>query len=247
GVELAKLARFEILDERDPDVGKFELAAIEHLNRDEIVLLDGEPKRAFIDRPQKIRDEKADGAPLRQLGEPFDPEREIRPAAFGLRVEDLGHNAHHMAAPLLWRDKPLDAIGKEQEAGAIAILDGAEREKGGYLGDAFRFGRFDRSELLARRKIDRDHHRHLSFLRENLHEGIVHARTRIPVDEAHIVAGLIGTRLGVCHPEPAKRGLVSAGELVFSETRRDDLDAPKFFYELAGDHDRSGDLERVED
>src|SRR5690554_5486553 len=54
GIELAELPALQIFNEREPHIRQLKLAAIEHLDWDEIMLLNGEPEGALLDWTKKI-------------------------------------------------------------------------------------------------------------------------------------------------------------------------------------------------
>jgi hypothetical protein len=61
-----------------------------------------------------------------------------------------------------------------------------------------------RSEALARRQVDDEHHGHLALFDEDLDEGLVHPRRDVPVDRADVVAGLVRAHLAEREPCPLK-------------------------------------------
>ena len=65
--------------------------------------------------------------------------------------------------------------------------------------------------------VDQQHHRQLALLGVALHVRLAGPRRHVPVDGAHLVAGLIEPHLGELHPAPLEDALVLAGEEVRHE------------------------------
>jgi hypothetical protein len=127
---------------------------------------------------------------------------------------------------LLGRHEALDAVGEEDEADPVVVLDRAEREERRDLGDRLHLGPGGRAEALRGGEVDEEHDGHLPLLGEDLHVGLVHARRDVPVDETHVVARLVLPHLAEGHAPALEDGVVAAGELLVRELRRADLDLP---------------------
>ena len=97
-----------------------------------------------------------------------------------------------------------------------------------------------RAEPLRAREVDGEHDRELALLDVALHERPPHARRDVPVDRAHLVAGLVLAHLGELHPLPLEHGAVLAGEERVHEPARaelDELDLPEDFGGRRADRD----------
>src|SRR5204863_6770647 len=75
-----------------------------------------------------------------------------------------------------------------------------------------------------------------AFLDELFDEGMVHAGGHVPINRAHVVAGLILTHLVEIHALALEDAVVLAGERFADEPVRADFNLSDFFENFAGNH-----------
>ena len=129
------------------------------------------------------------------------------PVCFGLEAEDLAHDPHHVLVALLrGHDLSMCSVPRMSPTRSLFLI--ALKAQSAAISAATRalVARL-RSEALARREVDHEHHGHLALFDEHLHEGVVHARRHVPVDRAHVVARLVLAHLAEREPLPLEDGV----------------------------------------
>ena len=140
----------------------------------------------------------------------------IRPAPLRLEEQHLADDAQHVAAALARRDELLDLVGEQDQAHLVVVADGGEGEHRGDLGRQLALGLRARAEQARAAHVHHQHQRQLAFLDELLDERMVHPRGDVPVNRAHLVAGLVFAHLVEVHPLALEDAVVLAGERLAS-------------------------------
>jgi hypothetical protein len=97
-----------------------------------------------------------------------------------------------------------------------------------------RFGLVARAEQAGAAHVHDEHEREFAFLDELLDERMVHPRGDVPVNRAHVVAGLVFAHLVEVHALALEDGMILARERFGHDAVRAQLDLPDFFENLAG-------------
>ena len=166
---------------------------------------------------------------------------QIRPAPFRLEKQNLADDAQHVAAAFARRNELLHLVGEQEQADLVVVADGGEGEHGGDLGGEFAFGLLARAEQAGAAHVHHQHQRQFAFLDELLDERMVHPRGDVPVNRAHVVAGLVFAHLVEVHALALEDAVVLARERLGHEPVRANLDLPDFFENLAGNHGKIAD------
>ena len=93
-----------------------------------------------------------------------------------------------------------------------------------------------RAEQAGTAHVHDEHEREFALLDEFLDERMVHPRGDVPVNGAHVVAGLVFAHLVEVHALAFEDGMVLARERFGHDAVRANLDLPDFFENLAGNH-----------
>ena len=160
------------------------------------------------------------------------------PRRFGSKNKHFANDAQHVAAAFARRDEFLHLVAEQQQADLVVVADGGEGEHGGDLGGEFALGLVARAEQAGAAHVHDEHEREFAFLDEFLDERMVHPRGDVPVNRAHVVAGLVFAHLVEVHALAFEDGMVLARERFGHDAVRAQLDLPDFFENLAGNHVR---------
>ena len=145
-------------------------------------------------------------------------------AAAGHCRVDRGPNQHlGMGTAAAWRNVALHAVGKEEHADAIGILDGRKREDSRQLRRDVALAPVDGTEGHGAGDVDDHQHREIALLDELLHVREPGAGRDVPIDGADVVARLIFTDLRELDPTTMECGVVIAGEPGTDQARADNL------------------------
>ncbi len=118
-----------------------------------------------------------------------------------------------------WRTPPagfeleLDPIADQDQAGAVAVLNGGRRQECGGLRGSVGLGGPFGPEAHARRDVDHQPERQRPLLDESPHEWPALPRGHVPVEVAHVVARLVGAQLGERQADSRPGAMISPGEL----------------------------------
>ncbi len=144
--------------------------------------------------------------------EVFQGRAEVRLAALWLEIEHLADDPQDVAPPFARRQEELHLVREEQQPDLVAVADGAEGQQAGHFRGEFALGLRDAAERAGGADIDEQQHGQLAFLGEVLDVQVARARGDVAVDEADLVAGVVGTHVLEVHPAPLEHGMVLPGE-----------------------------------
>ena len=125
----------------------------------------------------------------------------------------------------------LDAVAEGDEAGLVVVGVGGEGEQGRELGGQLALGGGGGAEAGGGADVDEQVEDELALFDVLLDVGRAHARRDVPVDEAHLVAGLVLAHLAELEAAAAEDAVVLAEEEQAHEAAGADLQAPD-----AGEH-----------
>ena len=141
-----------------------------------------------------------------------------------------------MAAAFARRNEFFNFVGKKNQADFVIVPNRRECEYGGDFRRKFALGLVTRAKQAGPAYVHDEHERELALLDELLDERMVHARGDVPVNRAHVVAGLVFAYLVEVHTLALEDGMVLARERFGHDAVRAQLDLPDFFKNLAGNH-----------
>ena len=134
-----------------------------------------------------------------------------------------------MAAAFAGRNEFLHLVAEEDETDLVVVADGGEGEHRGDLRREFSFGLVARAEQARTAHVHDEHEREFAFLDEFLDERMIHPRGDVPVNRAHIIAGLVFAHLVEVHALALEDGMILARERFGHDEVRAQLDLPDFF------------------
>src|SRR5262249_17710414 len=123
-------------------------------------------------------------------------------------------------------------------ADAIVVADGGEGEDGGQLSGDLALAVAAGAEGEAAGDVHGEQDGAFAFLDVAFDEGLAHAGGDVPVDAAHVVAGLVGADLLEGHAGAAEDGVVVAAEQVLDGAACLQLQAADLTQDLARQHGR---------
>jgi len=138
-----------------------------------------------------------------------------------------------LAAPAR-RNVALDAVGEEEDAGAVAVLQRAEDEERRDLRCHLRLDLGSEADVLRGAAVHGDERGQLTLLGEHLDEGIAHPRRHVPVDGADLVSRLVGADLAEGHSAALEDRVITARERVEHRAPGGDLDPADLADEVRG-------------
>ena len=164
------------------------------------------------------------------------PSRSEVPRRLRLVEQHVADEPQDVAGALARRHEALDAVGELDEADAVVVADGAEGQHGGQLGGDLALLLAPRAELVAAAAIDGQQHGQLALLDEALDERMAHAGGDVPVDGAHVVAGLVLAHLLEGDAGALEDAVILAAEQVLDGAAGLQLQAADLAQHLAGQH-----------
>ena len=161
---------------------------------------------------------------------------QIRSAPLRLEKQNFADDAQDVAAAFARRNKFFHLIAEKNQPDFVIVANGGEREHRGNFRREFAFGLVARAEQARAAHVHDEHEREFAFLDELLDERMIHPRGDVPVNRAHVVAGLVFAHLVEVHALALEDGMVLARERFGHDAVRAQLDLPDFFENLAGNH-----------
>ena len=149
---------------------------------------------------------------------------DVGTAARGLEAEEISNEPQCVTTAFSRGYDVLDAVSEHQGADAIVVADSRHREHGGQLGCELALEPAACAESLGSGDIDSQHDRELALLDVAFHVRTLHAGCDVPIDAAHLVAGLILPHLGELHPLSLEDGAILAAEQRVNESARAQLE-----------------------
>ena len=224
GVDGHGRAGLGIDEPRQSHVRQRDFARILHGDGDHIVPLREELERPLDVRRDEIGDEKDDRVVREHLGEVVGGAGNVGAPARRLEREDVPDDAERVPTSLPWRHHVLRVVSEQQRTHPVVVAYGGHGEHRAQLARQLALEPPLRPEPLRAREIDRQHHGELALLDVTLHVGVAHARRHVPVDRAHLVAGLVLAHLRELHPLPLEYRVILPREEGVHETARADLE-----------------------
>ena len=157
-------------------------------------------------------------------------------APFRLEEQHFTDDAQDVAAAFARRNEFFHLVAEEDEANLVIVANGGEGEHGGDLGGEFALGLVARAEQAGAAHVHDEHEREFAFLDELLDERMIHPRRDVPVNRAHVVAGLVFAHLVEVHALALEDGMVLARERFGHDAVRAQLDLPDFFENFSRNH-----------
>ncbi len=161
---------------------------------------------------------------------------QIRPAPLRLKKQNFADDAQDVAAAFARRNEFFNFVGKKNQADFVIVPNRREREHRGNFRREFALGLVARAEQAGAAHVHDEHEREFAFLDELLDERMIHPRGDVPVNRAHVVAGLVFAHLVEVHALALEDGMILARERFGHDAVRAQLDLPDFFENLAGNH-----------
>ena len=128
---------------------------------------------------------------------------------------------------LRW-NKLFDMVGEEDDAHLVLIAAGRAGQRGGHLGQQFALTGRTAAKVKTAADIDQQHDGEFALFLKHLHVRTTKARRHIPVNIAHVIAGVVFAHFGKRHTAPLEGRMVFACEEIVDRTARLDLDIPYF-------------------
>ena len=193
---------------------------------------DGESR--LVSLGEEVADEEYHRAPAEQTREISEDEPEIGAVARGLEGERLRDEAQSVLAAPARRNVALDAVGEEEDAGAVAVLQRAEDEERRDLRCHLRLDLGSEADVLRGAAVHGDERGELALLDEHLDERLSDPRRHVPIDGANLVAGLVRAHFAEGHAASLEDRVVPAGEGVEHRAPGGDLDPADLADEVRG-------------
>ena len=229
-VHAQHLTRLRISEAREADVRQVALPRIFDRNGHDVVPLSEELERMLDVGREKVGHDEDDGFLRQHARHVLERAGDVGTDALWLEGEEVADDAQHVAPALARRDHMLDAIGEQHYADAIVVAHGRHRQDRGQLAGGFALEPAHGTELLRAGEIHGEHDGELALLDVPLDVRAAHAGSDVPVDGAHLVAGLVLAHLGELHSLPLEHGAVLADEKRVDEAARaqlEQLDLPE--------------------
>ena len=246
GVDFYDVAGLGVLQDKPAERRKFAFVTVGDEDGDDVVAAVGLTERgegeafhvvgARAVAEEEVGEDDDDGAMGGDAAEEFEGLVDVGGVVLRLEEKNFADDAQDVAAAFAGRDVFLDDVGEEDEADLVVVADGGEGEDGGDLGGEFALGLGAGTERAGAAEVHEEHDGEFAFLDEFFDEGMVHPRGDIPVDGAHVVAGLVFAHLVEVHALAFEHAVVLARERLGHEAVGANLDLADFFEDFAGDH-----------
>src|ERR1700733_684229 len=148
----------------------------------------------------------------------------VRATTLGGVVENIAHDAQHVAPAFLGRQITFYAVRIEQQTHLVAVADRGKRQQAGKLRGQIAFAQARRSEISGCADVHQQQDREFALLGEFLDERPAGARRDIPVDGSHFIARAVFAHFVEVHAAALEYRLVGAGQAVVDHAARADLE-----------------------
>ncbi len=236
-IENDDLAGLRIFQLDQADVRQFHLARVGDGDRHQVMAAVGNAQRLFIAGGNKIRHQKHHGAPRDDAIQIFQRQADVGALSLRLMIQQLAQHPQHVALAFFRRHEFLDAVGENNQADLVVVLDRRERQQGAQFGGDVGLHALEGAELAGGAGIDEQHHGQLALFFEDFHVRVAGARRHVPVDGADVVADHVFAHFGELHAAAFEDRVILAGEHVVHDAARGDLDALDFFEDFFWNHD----------
>ncbi len=205
------LARFGVLDDQQPGIGKLVLAGVHEPDGDDLVPL-GEAQQGAL--PSGLADEVGDqhqqGPAPRQPRRGAEELAQVGGRAPAHRAEELAHQGEDLAPPLPGRDGPHVPAVVDDGTEPVAAAHEQLAEHRGELAQDPLLGPLDGTEGHRPGTVDHEPRRELTVFHEVPDEQLVHPGGDVPIDMADVVAPLVGAQVGEVGAVASQEGAVIA-------------------------------------
>jgi len=211
GVNPLQLTRLGITHAHQPHIWQLRNAAVIDLNGHEVMLAAGDVQRLTeVVVVDEVAEYEARTAALDDLCQVLHGLLHIRAMARRFEVQEFANDVKDMLASFLGRYELLDAVGEEDDADLVVVLNGAEGQRGSDLGLHIALCLHDGTEIKAAADIHQEHDREFALLLEDLDIRLVEASGHIPLDVPDVVAILIFSHLAEGHTATLEGRMVFA-------------------------------------
>ena len=151
-----------------------------------------------------------------------------------------------MAASFSGGNELLYAVGEQDRAHLVVVAHGAERKDSRQLCEEVHLGALLGAALHRGTDVDEQEHRQFALLFEDFHVRNASARSDVPVDGAHFVAGLVFPVLGKGHAASLECTAVFSRKNAIAQFARGDFHTSHTSQEFSSVHQKEISSQRLE-
>ena len=226
GVHDDALAGLGVEQRHQPHVRELALARVGQVERDHVVPAAQHADPLLEPLALEIRDHGDDAAPLHHALREAEPHRDVGAAPARRDRQQVADDAQRVVTPAPRGRVALDAVREQHRAHAVVVEHRRERQHRRQLDRVVALEDEVGAERLRARDVHGQQQREVALLDELLDVERAHARGHVPVDGAHVVAGLVLAHLGELHAAPLEDRVVGAADPRLEDGAGADLDAP---------------------